>query len=105
MALFPPVLSSLLGPMRLRRATPTSLGSLRLASLPSLMFLQRPTTPLVLVPTSPLPRVTVLPPARTSLPRGMATLLTSLPIRTTPPTNLPVTPSLTLLPPLPPPIL
>ena len=39
MALFPPTLGSLLSPMRLRRAIPTSLPPLRLASLPSLMFL------------------------------------------------------------------
>lgn len=86
MALFPPTLGSLLSLVRLRRAIPTSLPPLRLASLPSLTPLQRLTTPLALVPTSPLPRVTVPLLVRTSPPRRM-----------TPRTSLPVTPRLTLL--------
>lgn len=102
MALFPPVLSSLRGPMHLRRVTPTSLRLLRLASLPSLTPPQRLTTPLALVPASPLPRVTVPLLVRTSLQRAMVAPQISPPRRTTLPTSLPVTPRLTLLPLLPP---
>ena len=102
MALFPPTLGSPLSPMRLRRAIPTSLRRLRLASLPSLIFLQRLTTPLVQVPTSLLPRATGSLPVRTSPLRETAAPLTSPPRRMTPQTSLPATPRLTLLPLLPP---
>ena len=102
MALFPPTLGSLLSPMRLRRAIPTSLLPLCLASLPSLTLRQRLTTPLVQVPTSLLPRATGPLTVRTSLLRAMAAPQISPPRRMTPRTSLPVTPRLTLLPLLPP---